>query len=502
LVTKTRPDGPRRLAELFNDDVALPERSGDLAVSGLSADSRAITAGMVFAALPGTKVEGAQYVPQASEAGAVAILAGTHARFDDPGIPVIRVADPRRALALAAARFFRDQPDHVVAITGTNGKTSVAVFLRQIWERAGHRAASWGTTGLTAPGLEETSALTSPDPVALHEILAQLAGRGVTHMALEASSHGLDQRRLDGLDLAAGAFTNFSRDHLDYHVNLDAYLAAKLRLFDTILPEGAAAVVDADQREAERVKSIARRRGLDFMSVGESGQTLKLRSLTRMPDGARLLVIDANAVTHYVTLPLVGRFQVSNALVAAALAIATGVDAPAALDALRHLRGASGRLECVGRHRSGGLVFVDYAHTPEALVNALAALRPYTSGRLIVLFGAGGDRDPGKRVLMGEAVARHADVAIITDDNPRGEDPAAIRAAILKGAPEAEEIGDRGAAIGKAVAGLKAGDVLLIAGKGHETGQTIGDVVHPFSDQEEARAALAVDLDSVAGDAA
>ena len=497
---KTRPDGPRRLAELFNDTIALPEDSGGLAVSGLSADSRAIKAGMVFAALPGTKADGAQFVPQAIEAGAVAILAGTDARFDDPGIPVIRVADPRRALALAAARYFGAQPGHVVAITGTNGKTSVAVFLRQIWERAGHLAASWGTTGLTAPGIDVTSALTSPDPVALHEILAHLAGRDVTHVALEASSHGLDQRRLDGLDLTAGAFTNLSRDHLDYHVNMDAYLAAKLRLFDTLLPEGATAVADADQPEANQVKRIARRRGLDFMGVGEAGEALKLRSLTRMPDGARLLVTDANAETHYISLPLVGRFQVSNALVAAALAIATGVDTPAALDALQHLRGASGRLECVGRHHSGGLVFVDYAHTPEALVNALTALRPYTSGRLIVLFGAGGDRDPGKRALMGEAGARHADKVIITNDNPRNEDPAAIRAAVLKGAPQAEEIGDRRAAIGTAVAELKDGDVLLIAGKGHETGQTIGDVVHPFSDRDEARVALAVDLDSAAGD--
>ncbi|HSG94607.1 MAG TPA: UDP-N-acetylmuramoyl-L-alanyl-D-glutamate--2,6-diaminopimelate ligase, partial [Afifellaceae bacterium] len=393
-MTKTRPDGPRRIADLFDDDTALPEGAGDLAVSGLSADSRAIEAGMIFAALPGTKADGAQFVPQASDAGAVAILAGSQARFDDPGIPVIRVADPRRALALAAARYFGAQPDHVVAITGTNGKTSVAVFLRQIWERAGYRAASWGTTGLTAPGIDETSALTSPDPVALHEILAQFAGRGITHMVLEASSHGLDQRRLDGLDLAAAAFTNFSRDHLDYHVNMEAYLAAKLRLFDLLLPEGATAVADADQPEAELVKSIARRRGLNFMSIGEAGETLKLRSLTRMPDGARLLVTDQNAETHYVSLPLVGRFQVSNALVAAALAIATGVDAPLALDALHHLRGASGRLECVGRNRSGGLVFVDYAHTPEALVNALTALRPYTAGRLIVVFGAGGDRDP------------------------------------------------------------------------------------------------------------
>ena len=501
-MTKSRPDGPRRLEELFNDDIALPQGSGGLAVCGLSADSRAIKAGMVFAALPGTKADGARFVPQAVEAGAVAILAGAQARFDDPGIPVIRAADPRRALAQAAARYYGAQPDHVVAITGTNGKTSVAVFVRQIWERAGYRAASWGTTGLSAPGIDETSALTSPDPVVLHKMLAQLAGHGVTHMALEASSHGLDQRRLDGLDLAAGGFTNLSRDHLDYHVSLEAYLAAKLRLFDTLLPEGAAAVADADQRQAEQVKRIAKRRGLNFMSVGEAGETLKLRSLTRMPDGARLLVTDANAQTHYVSLPLVGRFQVSNALVAAALAIATGVEAPAALDALQHLRGASGRLECVGRHRSGGLVFVDYAHTPEALVNALTALRPSAPGRLIVVFGAGGDRDPGKRVLMGEAAARHADMAIVTDDNPRGEDPAAIRAAIMKGAPAAEEIGDRRVAIGKAVAELKDGDVLLIAGKGHETGQTIGDVVHPFSDQDEARVALAVDLESVAGDAA
>jgi UDP-N-acetylmuramoyl-L-alanyl-D-glutamate--2,6-diaminopimelate ligase len=319
--------------------------------------------------------------------------------------------------------------------------------------------------------------------------MADLAGDDVTHLALEASSHGLDQRRLDGVRLSAGAFTNLSRDHLDYHQTLHYYLQAKLRLFDTLLPKGTAAVTDADQAEAATVQRIAKERELDYFSVGRSGETLKLLSVTRMHDGSRLL-IEAFGEKRYVALPLVGHFQVANALVAAGLAIATGVDAVKALDALSDLKGASGRLELVGTHPSGAQVYVDYAHTPDALANALKALRPHAKRKLIVVFGAGGDRDPGKRPLMGQAAEGNADRLIVTDDNPRNESPAAIRRAVLGGAPNADEIADRRAAIRTAVASLKEGDILLIAGKGHETGQTVGDKVFPFSDQDEARQAL------------
>jgi UDP-N-acetylmuramoyl-L-alanyl-D-glutamate--2,6-diaminopimelate ligase len=337
-------------------------------------------------------------------------------------VPVVRLADPRRGLAQAAARFYGRQPPTVAAVTGTNGKTSVSVFLRQIWETAGFAAASLGTIGLIAPGGAVSGSLTTPDPVKLHEVMADLAERNVTHLALEASSHGLEQRRLDGVAFSAGAFTNLSRDHLDYHATMADYLKAKLRLFDAVLPKGAAAVADADQPQAAEVKQVAEGRELPFSSIGRAGETLRLLSVTRMQDGSRLLV-EADGEKHYVSLPLVGGFQISNALVAAALAMATGVDTSTALGALSGLQGASGRLELVGAHPSGAQVFVDYAHTPDALANALRALRPHVDGKLVVIFGAGGDRDPGKRALMGEAAAANADRLIVTDDNPRSEDP-------------------------------------------------------------------------------
>jgi UDP-N-acetylmuramoyl-L-alanyl-D-glutamate--2,6-diaminopimelate ligase len=489
-LTAERRYGPRRLASLFPDDTALPAESGNVWIQGLNADSRAVTRGTLFAALPGAKADGARFVADAVQAGAAAILMGDQALAEECPVPVIRVEDPRRALALISARFFARQPRTVVAVTGTNGKTSVTVFLRQIWERAGFRAASLGTIGLISPGGAVTGSLTTPDPVRLHETMADLAGEQVTHLALEASSHGLEQRRLDGVRFSAGAFTNLSRDHLDYHPSLEDYLRAKLRLFDTLLPKGAAAVADADQPEADRVREIALARELEPYSVGSQGETLKLLSVTRMPDGSRL-VVEAWGEKYYVPLPLVGRFQISNALVAAALAIATGVETAKALAALGELTGASGRLELVGTHPTGALVFVDYAHTPDALTNALQALRPHAEGKLVVVFGAGGGRDPGKRPLMGEAAAGAADRLIVTDDNPRSEDPARIRQAIIEGAPGAEDIGDRRQAIRAAVSSLRKGDILLIAGKGHETGQTIGDRTLPFSDQEEARRALA-----------
>jgi UDP-N-acetylmuramoyl-L-alanyl-D-glutamate--2,6-diaminopimelate ligase len=481
--------GPRRLASLFSDDVEVPSEQGNVWIQGLTADSRAVERGWLFAALPGTKTDGAAFVPDAVEAGAAAILIGDQPLEGEASVPVVRVKDPRRAFALVAARYFARQPRTVAAVTGTNGKTSVSVFLRQIWEKAGRRAASLGTIGLVAPGSEIAGNLTTPDPARLHRILADLAGDEVTHLALEASSHGLDQRRLDGIRLAAGAFTNVSRDHLDYHGTLQAYLKAKFRLFEVLLPKGAAAVADADRPEASAVKRFAKKGGLEYFSVGRAGETLKLLSATRMSDGSRLL-IEAWGEKHYVPLPLVGNFQISNALVAAGLAIATCVEASKALEALTTLQGARGRLELVGAHPSGARVFVDYAHTPDALANALTALRPHVEGKLIVVFGAGGDRDPGKRPLMGEAAAVSADRVIVTDDNPRSENPAKIRKAVLEGAPNAEEIADRRTAIRTATSGLKEGDILLIAGKGHETGQTIGDKTLPFSDQDEAASAI------------
>jgi UDP-N-acetylmuramoyl-L-alanyl-D-glutamate--2,6-diaminopimelate ligase len=489
-LSSERRYGPRRLASLFANDVAIPDDSANVWVHGLTADSRNVARGFLFAALPGSKNDGSKFIPQALEAGAAAILTDERPLQGEVTASVVRVADPRRALSLAASRFYARQPRTVVAVTGTNGKTSVTVFLRQIWERAGHRAASLGTIGLVAPGGAVTGSLTTPDPVKLHETLANLAEDKVTHMALEASSHGLEQRRLDGVRFSAGAFTNLSRDHLDYHRTIEDYFAAKLRLFDALLPKGAAAVADFDHPEAEKVAAVAKSRELEFLSVGSKGETLKLRSVTRMRDGSRLLV-EAWGEKHYVSLPLVGHFQISNALVAAALAIATGIDPAKALDALSYLKGASGRLELVGTHPSGAQIFVDYAHTPDALANALQALRPHAEGKLVVIFGAGGDRDPGKRPLMGEAAAANSDRAIVTDDNPRSEEPAAIRKAVLEGAKGAEEIGDRRKAIRRAVADLAKGDILLIAGKGHETGQEIAGKVLPFSDQEEARAALA-----------
>lgn len=480
----------RRLAELFPERTDLPAEAADILISGITADSREVRQGMLFAALPGTQIDGAVYAAQAIEAGAVAVLAAREADLDYLDAPVIKAADPRRDLALAAARFYPRQPDHIAAVTGTSGKTSVAVFTRQIWEAAGFAAASLGTIGLVGPDGDLTGGLTTPDPVSLHKSLAALADERVTHLALEASSHGLDQRRLDGVRISAAAFTNLSRDHLDYHASIEDYLIAKLRLFSVLLEDDGVAVYDADEPASAGVARVARDRDLQVISVGRKGDTLNVRSTTRVSDGVRMIV-HADGDDHYVSLPLIGGFQISNALVAAGLAMATGVSAEKALATLGYLTGAPGRLERVGTHPSGAPVFVDYSHKPDALGKALQALRPHTDGRLVVVFGAGGDRDPGKRPLMGEAAFLNADRVIVTDDNPRSEDPAEIRYAILTASPGAEEIGDRREAIRSAVAGLSSGDVLLIAGKGHETGQIIGDEIVPFSDQQEARAALA-----------
>jgi UDP-N-acetylmuramoyl-L-alanyl-D-glutamate--2,6-diaminopimelate ligase len=464
---------------------------GEVMVTGLASDSRQVSPGSLFFALAGSRSDGAAFAADAVARGAVAVVAGRERSLGALGVPVITVDDPRLALARAASRFFARQPATIVAVTGTSGKTSVAAFTRQIWEQAGNPAASIGTTGVVAPGRNDYGSLTTPDPVALHQLLAELADAGVTHAAMEASSHGLDQRRLDGVRLAAGGFTNLGRDHMDYHPTVEDYLAAKMRLFDTLLPKGAPAIVFADDPYSERAAAAARAAGLEVLTVGRHGGFLALKRVEHERHRQRAEV-EHEGVIHEIDLPLAGDFQISNALVAAGLAIATGTSATKALGALEKLKGAPGRLDLVGTTAAGAPVYVDYAHKPDALENVLASVRPFTTGRVVVVFGCGGDRDRGKRPIMGEIATRLADVTIVTDDNPRSEVPAEIRAAILAAAPGAIEIGDRRAAIRAAITMLGAGDTLVVAGKGHEEGQTIGSETFPFSDHEEVRIALTV----------
>lgn len=478
---------PKALTRILGADMALPPGKAELQVTGLTADSRAVKPGYLFAALPGTQTDGAKFLPQAFAAGAIAAIAA-HGTKSEAGL-VITVDNPRRAFALAASRFYGKQPELVAAVTGTNGKTSVASFTREIWQQMGFRAASLGTVGIVGPSGESYLGHTTPDPVHLHEALARLSDDHVKHLVLEASSHGLAQHRLDGVRLAAGAFTNLTRDHLDYHATVEDYFNAKMRLFEELLPQAAAAVINADSDHAPQVIKRAEARGLISFTVGTGGADLRLVSSER--DGlGQLISLSCRGRDYKLYLPLVGDFQLSNALVAAGLVIATGGEEILALHALEQLKGARGRLELAGKTEAGSPVFVDYAHTPDALANALAALRPYVRGKLVVVFGAGGDRDRGKRPLMGQAAARLADHAIVTDDNPRTEDPAAIRAAVLAAAPGAIEIGNRAQAILAAVRGLEAGDVLLVAGKGHEEGQTVGKETLPFSDHEAVEHAL------------
>lgn len=460
----------------------------DVAVTGIAVDSRAVKPGDVFFALAGVKTDGARFIDQAIVSGAVAVVSD-RAPENDNRAAFIAVPNPRRALALAAARFYPRQPQTVAAVTGTSGKTSVAVFTRQIWQQLGFAAASIGTIGLVSPKRTVYGSLTTPDPIALHRSLDEIVGEGVTHLAFEASSHGLDQHRLDGVRVSAGAFTNLSRDHMDYHPTVEHYLAAKLRLFTDLVVDGGAAVIAADHDHSAAVIEAARLRRLRIMTVGRSGEAIQL--LAAAVDGfAQKLTLEHDGKQYQVRLPLVGEFQIENAMVAAGLVIATGGDPARAFAALENLQGAPGRLELVGE-RNGAPVFVDYAHKPDALAKALEALRPYTKRKLVVVFGAGGDRDAGKRPLMGAIAAENADTVIITDDNPRSENPASIRAAIMAAAKGATDIADRNEAIRAAVAGLQQGDALLIAGKGHETGQIVGDKVLPFSDHGAAVAALA-----------
>jgi UDP-N-acetylmuramoyl-L-alanyl-D-glutamate--2,6-diaminopimelate ligase len=481
-----------RLRELFGAEVAIDPRFDAAVVGGLAVDSRMVKPGDLFFALAGTRTDGARFIDAAIAAGAVAI-AGEQAPHGEMALPFVATKNPRRALSLAAAKFFPRQPETIAAVTGTSGKTSVAAFTRQIWQRLGHVSASIGTIGLVSPKRTVYGSLTTPDPIALHRQLDEIAREGVTHLAFEASSHGLDQYRLDGVRIAAGAFTNLSRDHMDYHPDVAHYLAAKLRLFRELVVPGGAAVIAADHDCSKEVIAAARSRGLRIVSVGGNGDGRGdgIRLLGATIDGfAQRLTVEHCGRTHALRLPLVGAFQIENALVSAGLAIATGSAAEAVFAGLEHLEGAKGRLELVGE-RNGAPIFVDYAHKPDALAKALQALRPYARRRLVVVFGAGGDRDAGKRPLMGAIAAEHADRVIVTDDNPRSENPESIRAAILAAAKGAIEIGDRTSAIGAAIDGLEDGDALLIAGKGHETGQIVADRTLPFSDHDAVKAALA-----------
>ena len=480
-----------RLSELIASGPGPAALSRDPEIVGLSADSRAVKPGFLFAALAGTRHKGSDFIADAVRQGAVAVLAAPDAAPAADAFPIALIVDPnpRRRLALMAAQFFGRQPKTVAAVTGTNGKTSVAAFTRQIWIRLGRRAASIGTLGVIADGVANDLHHTTPDPVSLHEALAALADAGISHLALEASSHGLDQSRLDGVAIVAAAFTNLTRDHFDYHPSVDAYFKAKARLFEILLPAGGTAVINADTPEAERLEAIARARGHRLLRFGARGHELAL--LERRDDsGGQALVLDMLGQRREIFLPLPGAFQASNALAALGLAIGGGEAADAALGTLEALRSVRGRLELIGRHPCGAPVYVDYAHTPDGLETVLRALRPYARHRLAVVFGCGGDRDKGKRPLMGQVAATLADSAIVTDDNPRTEEGAAIRRAILATCPAASEIGDRRRAIEAAIAALEAGDALVIAGKGHEDGQIVGATIIPFDDASVAREAL------------
>ncbi len=481
-----------RLIELMN--ATSTDSVRDTEISGLSSDSRLVRPGFLFAALPGSDSDGRDFIGDAIGRGAAAVLAASASGGGLPAaVPLVIDPNPRRRFAMMAARFYADQPEWIAAVTGTNGKTSTVSFLRQIWTALGMKAASLGTLGLDTLGLHSASGcapspLTTPDPVALHRTLAGLCRDGVDHLALEASSHGLDQHRLDGVRVKAAAFTMLGRDHLDYHADAGSYLTAKLRLFSGVLEPGGVAVVDPESPVAEKVISAAAKRGCRVISFGAQGKDIRLKFLRRTATGQRLdIAVDGRDFA--VTLPLIGGFQAANALCALALAIACGGEIEKAVAALGNLEGVPGRLQRVG-DISGAAVYVDYAHTPDALSAVLRVLRHHVSGRLHLVFGCGGERDRAKRPEMGRVAASLAEVITVTDDNPRGEDASKIRAAIIKSCPNAMEVAGRREAIRMAVAALGPGDVLVVAGKGHEQGQIIGSEIHPFNDAEVIRDAI------------
>ncbi|MSO54075.1 MAG: UDP-N-acetylmuramoyl-L-alanyl-D-glutamate--2,6-diaminopimelate ligase [Rhodospirillales bacterium] len=482
-----------RLTDLLRgfESAPVPAGTGGIEITGLTSDSRRVEPGFLFAALPGNRADGWSFVDDAVRRGAAAVLAlpGTHLDADPTSVALITDPTPRRLFALLAARFYGRQPRTIAAVTGTNGKTSTASFLAQIWRRLGRSAASLGTLGVKGPGIERSANLTTPDPVELHSTLARLADGGVQCVAMEASSHGLIQHRLDGVRIAAAAFTNLTRDHLEYHGSMDAYFDAKRRLFSDVMAPGGGAVLNADTPYFEALDATCRQRGHRVIAFGKAGRDIRLHGVEPVTDG-QVLRLTVMGKDRTMQLPLIGTFQAANALAAFGLAIACGEDADETQAAIEQLEGVQGRMQLVGRHPSGAPIFVDYAHTPDALTSALAALRPHASGRLVVVFGCGGDRDPGKRPEMGHIAAQLADRVFVTDDNPRSEDPADIRREILAGCQGAREIGDRRQAIAAAVSELRQGDVLVVAGKGHERGQIVGPTIIPFDDAEAVGAAL------------
>ena len=457
-------------------------------ITGLTADSRAVRPGFIFAALKGVKTDGRDYIPQAITAGAKIIL--TH--IDTPDmvgdVQVIRDEQPRLRFAKMAAEFYGDQPENIVAVTGSNGKSSTVNFCRQLWALEDIKGASLGTIGVEADGIQLPAGMTTPDPVTLHDNLAKLKKAGITHLAMEASSHGLEQYRMHGVQLQAAGFTNLSRDHLDYHETMEKYLHAKMRLFREVLSADGTAVINADVPEFKDINTMCLEKGIRVFSYGHQGRDLKITSREVLPHGQTLGLI-VMGKEFDVTLPLVGEFQAYNALCALGLAIACGSDASMTPN-LEKLKGVRGRMECVGQTDDGAAVYVDYAHTPDGLETALKSLRPHAKGRLHAVFGCGGDRDRGKRPMMGKIAAELADRAIVTDDNPRSEDPAAIRAAVMQADARLIEVAGRRKAIATAIADLQKDDILIIAGKGHEQGQTIGDQILPFDDASVAREIL------------
>jgi len=470
----------RVLADLLPEGLDAPSGAAALEISGLALDSRQVMPGDLFAALPGVKMDGVQFIPAAVEKGAVCVLAR---RGVQASVPVIEADAPAAALAAIAARFAPGQPGTIAAVTGTNGKSSTVEFLRQIWTRAGLQAAALGTLGVTRLSGRTDVGYTTPDAIALHDNLNTLAGEGVTHLAMEVSSHGLKQRRADGVRLALAGFTNLTHDHFDYHPDFEDYFASKMRLFSVLAPSGAPAVINMDSDWSVRVVQVARAAGLSPVEVGWRGRDLTIREITPYPASQRVR-FSWEGEQHSVDLPLVGEFQTANALGAAVMAIASGVAPQIAFDAMRQLRGVAGRLQAVGKTTEGAPILLDYAHTPDGLDKLLRAARPHTRGRIILVFGAGGDRDPAKRGPMGKVAAKLADIVIVTDDNPRSEDGASIRKAILAACPQAQEIKERESAIRAGIEQLQAHDVLLVAGKGHETGQIVNDQVIPFDEAE------------------
>jgi UDP-N-acetylmuramoyl-L-alanyl-D-glutamate--2,6-diaminopimelate ligase len=479
-----------QLSELLQKDI-----EKDINITGLTADSRDVKPGMLFAALPGAKINGRDFIDQAIESGAVAILTTAEPvdTLNSNDIHIINHENPRQLFARMAARLHPDQPPVMVAVTGSNGKSSIVNFCRQIWQKLDYNAASLGTVGIEAPGIIRDGTMTTPDPVTLHAELEELEAAGITHLAMEASSHGLDQYRLEGITLSAAGFTNLTRDHLDYHGSMDRYLAAKSRLFSELLATDGTAVLNADIPEFKSLKKICQTRGIRVLDYGYQAEALKILDREILPEGQQLK-LRIMGEDFDVALPLVGEFQAFNALCALGLVIGSLKEVTLrpfeAITWLEHLQGVRGRMERVGMHPNQAAVYVDYAHTPDGLENILNALRPHAQGKLRLIFGCGGDRDTGKRPLMGEIAERLADQAILTDDNPRTEDPAAIRAEVKAACPHAIEIDDRKKAISHGIASLEKGDILVIAGKGHERGQTIGTETLPFDDAKVARSIL------------